>query len=164
MRLIAARFCSIFFTALILAPALAHLLELPNKIHLPRSEYLTVQHIYNGWALFGVPILAALLSMLALGVQVRKQMKPFTLTVAAISCIAAAQAVFWIYTFPANRQTDNWTVLPDNWEAVRAHWEYSHAVGALLTLAAFVAITFAVLTANCPEESDSLLKSKSPIR
>jgi hypothetical protein len=31
---------ALFFAALALAPALAHLLELPNKIGLPRDEYL----------------------------------------------------------------------------------------------------------------------------
>jgi hypothetical protein len=53
MGLNIARFFSLLFVALVLAPALAHLLELPNKIGLSREEYLVVQQIYNGgscWA------------------------------------------------------------------------------------------------------------------
>lgn len=50
MALTVARFLSLLFAALALAPALAHLLELPNKIGLPRDAYLIVQHIYYGWA------------------------------------------------------------------------------------------------------------------
>jgi hypothetical protein len=54
----AARFSSLLFTAL----ALAHLLELPNKIGLARDDYLTVQQIYRGWALLGIVVVAALIS------------------------------------------------------------------------------------------------------
>lgn len=36
---------SLLFCALALAPALAHLLELPNKIGLSHDEYLVVQQI-----------------------------------------------------------------------------------------------------------------------
>ena len=41
-------FIALFFVALALGPALAHLLELPNKITLAREDYLTVQQIYRG--------------------------------------------------------------------------------------------------------------------
>jgi hypothetical protein len=36
-------FLSLFFVALALAPAMAHLLALPNKINMPREQYLIVQ-------------------------------------------------------------------------------------------------------------------------
>jgi hypothetical protein len=55
LALTAARFFSLLFAALALAPALAHLLELPNKINLSRDDYLTVQQIYKGWALVSIP-------------------------------------------------------------------------------------------------------------
>ena len=57
------RFIALLCTALALAPALAHLLELPNKINLSREDYLTVQQIYRGWALLGFVVAGALLSM-----------------------------------------------------------------------------------------------------
>ena len=56
----AARFCSLLFVALALGPSLAHLLELPNKIGLPREEYFAVQQIYRGWALLGILVFAEL--------------------------------------------------------------------------------------------------------
>ena len=37
-----------------MAAGMAHLFELPNKIHLSREDYLTVQQIYRGWALLGI--------------------------------------------------------------------------------------------------------------
>lgn len=48
-------FIAVFFVALALGPALAHLLELPNKINLGREDYLTVQQIYRGWASMEAP-------------------------------------------------------------------------------------------------------------
>jgi hypothetical protein len=54
MGLRAVRFLSLLFTAVALGAALAHLLALPNKIHLPREDYLVVQQIYQSWALLGI--------------------------------------------------------------------------------------------------------------
>jgi len=39
---------TILFTAVAMAAGFAHLFELPNKIHLSRKDYLTVQQIYRG--------------------------------------------------------------------------------------------------------------------
>jgi hypothetical protein len=75
--LTAARFFSLLFAALALAPALAHLLELPNKLHLSGDDYLTVQQIYRGWALLGFVVAGALLSTLVLAIMVRKWPKTF---------------------------------------------------------------------------------------
>ena len=145
MKLAAVRFLSLLFAALALAPAAAHLLELPNKIELSREDYLTAQQLYRGWALLGVVVIGALVSALAYAIVVRKQRKPFTLTVIALLCLAGTQAVFWTFTFPANQLTANWTVLPDDWAALRSQWEYSHAASALLNLAALVALILSVL-------------------
>jgi hypothetical protein len=59
--------------------------------------------------------------------------------------MAGTQVLFWTFTFPANQQTHNWTVLPENWLALRQQWEYSHAASAGLNLMAFVALILAVL-------------------
>jgi hypothetical protein len=145
MGLKIARFFSLLFVALVLAPALAHLLELPNKIGLSREEYLVVQQIYNGWQLLGIVIYGALLSTLVLTIMVRHQPRVFVLTLAAFLCLLAAHALFWIYTFPANQETLYWTVLPENWMALREQWEYSHAAGAVLNLVAFILLVLSVL-------------------
>ena len=60
-------------------------------------------------------------------------------------CLVGAQALFWGFTFPANTATVNWTTRPDSWETLRTQWEYSHAVGSLLTLTALVALIFSLL-------------------
>jgi len=142
----AARFLSLLFCALALAPALAHLLELPNKMGLSRDEYLVVQQIYRGWALLGIVVFGALLSTLALAIAVRKRAGEFGPALTAFLCIAGTQAVFWIFTFPMNQQTANWTILPDAWAALRMQWEYSHAASAILNLAALIAVIISVLT------------------
>jgi hypothetical protein len=41
---------------IVLAGGLAHLLELPAKMRLPRDEYAIVQQIYRGWAFLGIPV------------------------------------------------------------------------------------------------------------
>jgi hypothetical protein len=142
---VTARFLALLFAALALAPALAHLLELPNKIGLSRDEYFTVQQIYSGWALLGIVVFGALFSTLALAILVRKRRREFVPALIAFLCIAATQAVFWTFTFPANEQTANWTVLPENWAALRVQWEYSHAASAVLNLIAFIAVILSVL-------------------
>jgi hypothetical protein len=62
-------------------------------------------------------------------------------------CVAATQVVFWTWTFPMNRETRNWQALPQQWEPLRAQWEYSHAVAALLNLAALVLLLLSLLDA-----------------
>lgn len=139
------RFISLLFTALALGIALAHALELPNKINLSREDYLTVQQIYRGWALLGIIEVTALLSTLVLTIKVRHDPEAFRPTLAALLCISVALAVFFIFTYPANQQTDNWIQLPANWLELRRQWEYSHATRAGLLLIALISQILAVL-------------------
>ena len=60
-----ALFFSLLFTGLAMSAAGAHVLELVNKLSLPRDEYIVVQQIYRGWALLGIVIVTALLATLA---------------------------------------------------------------------------------------------------
>jgi len=136
---------SLLLVALALAPALAHLLELPNKIHLSRQDYLTVQQIYRGWALLGFVVFGALRSTLALTVTLRKQRRAFVFALIAYCCIVGTQAIFWTCTYPVNQITDNWNLLPDNWAELRWQWELSHAAGAVLNLIALTMLTASVL-------------------
>lgn len=138
-------FIALFFVAVALGPALAHLLELPNKINLTREQYLTVQQIYRGWALLGIVVFGALLSTLALTITLRHQRNAFIFALIAFLCIVGTQIVFWTYTFPANQLTNNWTMLPENWTDLRRQWEYSHATSAGLNLLALVAMILSVL-------------------
>ncbi len=146
MAIKTAQFLAILFTALSLVPAGAHLAELQNKIGLDQSAYFTVQNIYRGWALFGFALFGALAANLALAILVRQQRWPMLLAALAFLCIAATLAIFFTWTFPTNQATQNWTVQPENWEALRTQWEYSHAVNAIITFAGFCAVTLSVLT------------------
>jgi hypothetical protein len=145
MRATWTSFASVLFAALAMAPALAHLLELPNKIGLPRDAYLTVQQIYRGWALLGIVVYGAIFSALAHVIAVRKERRAFVFAALGLACLLGTQMIFWPFTFPANQATQNWTMLPDGWEALRAQWEYSHAASALLNVGAFIALVLSVL-------------------
>ena len=145
MGLKTARFLALLLAALALAPAMAHLLELPNKIDLPREDYLTVQQVYRGWALLGVVVVGALLSSLVLAIMVRTRRGVFALTLFAFLCIVGTQIMFWTFTFPANQATDNWALLPANWQQLRTQLEYSHAASAVLNLIALIALILSVL-------------------
>jgi hypothetical protein len=142
------RFISLLFTALALCSAMAHLLELPNKIKLPADQYLIVQQIYRGWSLLGIVVILAFISTLVLLIMVRHHGKAFSLTLTALLCILSTQIIFWIFTYPVNQQTKNWTILPANWEELRRQWEYSHAVCAGLDLIALTALVLSLLPAD----------------
>jgi hypothetical protein len=145
MTLNVLRFASVMLTAVGMVAGFTHLFELPNKIGLSREDYLTVQQIYRGWALLGLVVTGALLSTTALAIQVRRTPAEFYLTAAAALCIALSLIVFFVFTFPVNRQTANWNVLPENWHKLRRRSEYSHAVGAGLQFLALIQITLSLL-------------------
>ena len=77
-------------------------------------------------------------------ILVRKRPDEFVLSLVAFVCIVATQVLFWTFTFPANQQTSNWTVLPENWGTLRMQWEYSHAASAVLNLIAFIALALSI--------------------
>jgi len=142
----ALKILALTLTALVLVPSGAHLFELPGKIGLDRDAYFIVQGIYAGWALFGVPIVGAILANGALAFALRRR-EPAAARWALASAvlIAASLAVFFTWTFPANQATANWTHKPDHWEILRREWEYSHAVNAVMVFAAFLATAIAVV-------------------
>jgi Ca2+/Na+ antiporter len=147
-RLTILQFTLLLCLAIILIPAGAHLFELSAKMAMARADYMTVQGIYAGWAWFGVPIFAAMILLLLHAIMMRDNRTSFWLSLAALVLIVISQIIFWTYTFPMNSLTLNWTLPPQDFEASRRQWEYSHAINAGLTLAAYVAGTLAVLTAR----------------
>jgi hypothetical protein len=138
-------FAAIFFCGLALVPAAAHALELPNKIGLARPEYLVAQKLYRGWQFVAPIVVLALLSTGLLVAQSAGAEGSKVASITAFVCIAATQLVFWTFTFPVNRATQDWTEAPPHWEALRRKWEYSHAASFVLDLVAFVASILAVL-------------------
>ena len=139
-------FLAVILTALCLIPAGAHFFELPNKIGLAQDQYFIVQSIYRGWALFGVVLFPAIAVVLALAVMLRRQAAAFRYALVAFVCMAATLAIFFVWTYPANVATNNWTVVPEQWEMLRRQWEFAHAANAVLTFLALCALMGAVLS------------------
>jgi hypothetical protein len=138
-------FVAVMLTALALVPAGAHFFELPNKIGLAQDDYFTVQGIYSGWSLFAMALFGALAANLVTAILLRHQPQPFRLALAAFALIAATLIIFFVWTYPANQATSNWTVVPEGWESLRADWEYAHAVNAVLTFLALGCVTLSAL-------------------
>jgi hypothetical protein len=139
------QFLALALSALALVPSGAHLFELPNKVNLAAEQYFIVQNIYRDWSLFGIALIGALIANLALALLLRGRGAPFVLALFAFLCIALTLVVFFIWTYPANQATNNWTMIPDNWEQLRRDWEYSHAANAVVTFAAFCAVALSSL-------------------
>jgi hypothetical protein len=140
------QFLSIVVTALALVPGGAHLLELSNKLHLDKSAYITVQQIYRGWALLGIILIAAVLMNLVLAFLSRGQTAPMVWAIGSALLLGATLVAFFLWIYPVNQATSNWSVAADDWETMRRQWEYSHAGNAILTLLALCATTVSSLS------------------
>jgi hypothetical protein len=133
--------------ALALVPTGAHLAEL-NKLGLSVANYMTVQNLYGGWAMFGIIVFGALVSTALHTYLVRANQPAFAWSAMAFCCVVGTQIVFWLFTYPMNVLTDNWTVIPPDLNAARTQWGYSHAASAGLNLVALVAVVISVLTSR----------------
>jgi hypothetical protein len=144
-------FLAIVLTALALVPAGAHLSAMPVKLTLGRDSYFVVQGIYRGWALFGIIIFAAFAANIGHAVRMRRARSVFALSLAAAGLIAVGLAVFFVWTYPANQATADWTRMPASWDALRMRWEFGHAANAAATFLALCCATWAGLS---PAEDD----------
>ncbi|MGE0232654.1 MAG: hypothetical protein AB7S46_12805, partial [Flavobacteriaceae bacterium] len=86
-------FVALLSAALAMGGALAHLLELPNKIGLAREEYFIVQKAYRGWNLLAFLLLVELASMVALAVLSRHAPLVRRFAIGAIASLLGAQGV-----------------------------------------------------------------------
>jgi len=141
---------TLYFFTLLLAilafgPALGHALAAANKFGLDREGYLAAQRLYDGWALLGVVVLASIALTACLVLALRRRGLSLAGALTALILQIWAQVVFWMFTWPANRATDQWTTMPPDWMALRAQWEYSHLIGAVLQFAAVVALLLSLL-------------------
>lgn len=139
-------FTAFMIAALNLGAPLAHAFELVNKMALDGDAYFTVQQIYSGWNRVAWLLLAYFVVLGLLIWRCRDDPQQRRMLIAAFAMVLVSQAIFWIWTFPTNRATENWTVQPETWAALRRQWEYSHAAGALFHLAALAFLTLAALS------------------
>jgi hypothetical protein len=79
------RLASLLFAVLALIPAGAHLFSMNNKLRLGRTDYLVAQRAYDGWSLFAIVMIGALLSTLLLSLWLYRAAQPFKLTGSGVS-------------------------------------------------------------------------------
>jgi hypothetical protein len=139
-------FISLFFTALALCPYAAHLMAFPNKMQMGKEEYFIAQQIYSGWSYSSVLIFISFLSSVVLSVLVKDQNIVLRYALGAAFCIGMSLMVFFVFTFPANQVTENWTLQPQYWKSLRTQWEYSHAFNAILYMVAEALLIMSVLS------------------
>jgi hypothetical protein len=138
-------FLAVVFSGLALVPYGAHFLSLPNKIGMSESDYFIAQRAYDGWWITSLVLIPAMALSIALTIMLRGQGAAFWLALGGSVLMAATLPLFFAFTAPGNAATQNWTTIPENWQALRASWEYSHAANAVLSLASFCLITLAAI-------------------
>jgi hypothetical protein len=148
-----------------MALSLAHALELPGKLRLPKEQYLVTQPIYYpGFTIGGAAEPIGLVLALVLLIVTPFGSAPFWLTAAAVAALAAMHVIYWVMTHPVNnfwlreaklegvgagffrfdplaRHSSDGT--PD-WIRLRNRWEFSHVIRACLGLASLVLLVTAV--------------------
>jgi hypothetical protein len=138
-------FGALIFVGLCLIPAGAHFFEMWGKLQLGKDAYFAIQPIYNGWALFGITLVAAILATSILTWLTRDTGASAWLSGFSAALLVASLVVFFIRIYPMNVATKNWTAVPDDWESVRQQWESGHAISAVITFTAFLCICAAVV-------------------
>lgn len=139
-------FISLFFTALALCPYVAHLMAFPNKMEMTKEEYFIAQQVYSGWSYSSILILLSFMSTIVLSILAKDDDRVLRFSLGGAFCIGMSLMVFFVFTFPANQITRNWTVQPQSWEDLRIQWEYSHAFNAVLYMAAEALLIMSVLS------------------
>jgi hypothetical protein len=144
------RLAATLFTALSLAPALAHLLEMPAKLDYDGWLWLTLQQsLYaRGFGTVGAFCeTAAVVTSVGFAILVRNRGAAFGWTVLGALCVVAAHTSFWIWIAPVTSAIASVSpeALPANWAELRTQWEYTHAVRAILQIVALAALVFSVL-------------------
>jgi endonuclease/exonuclease/phosphatase (EEP) superfamily protein YafD len=95
--------------------------------------------------LFGFVLLGAIGANLGHAILIRDEPRAFWLALMAFLLMVASFAIFFIWTYPANQATSNWTVVPTNLASLRTQWEYSHAANAAMTFLALCVVTASLL-------------------
>jgi hypothetical protein len=156
---------TVFFVAVAMALSLAHALEFPGKMRLPKDSYLATQTIYYpGFTIGGFGEALGLVSTLLLVFWIPRSNPAFPWTLVAFVSLLAMQLVFWMVTQPVNRHwvaglqlsgvaqsffspgrgaTQN--AGDDQWKRLRNRWEYSHIVRAVLAVVSLISVTIAIV-------------------
>ena len=161
--LTSAQIITLLLVALAMATAVAHALELPGKMRLPRDTYFAVQSIYYPGFLVGggVGEFAGMLGTVALLFLTPSRSAAFWLTLGACISMLLMHLIFWVFTQPVNRfwlrnqqmataGAAFFAVRADEesetreWTALRNQWEYSHLTRAILSFIALALLAAAI--------------------
>lgn len=160
------RFLTVLLTALTMGMLFCHALEMIPKMQYDGALYVTIQNTL--YRFFGPPVggfieMGALLGSLVLTVLVRKRRPAFYWTLAATICLAAALAIYFLFTEPVNVVIEQATAtsLPANWQQLRVQWEYSHLTDFVLYLLGFIALLISVL-AETAERNPITVRAEQP--
>ena len=155
---------TVMLVALTMALSVAHALELPGKLRLNKSEYLTVQPIYYpGFTIGGGAEMLGVFATLALLLLTPRTSPAFVPALIAFGAMLLTHLTYWIATHPVN---NFWLreqklkgisasffafdfLTPSrgagaDWTALRDRWEYSHVARAVLSSIALLAVVIAV--------------------
>jgi hypothetical protein len=137
------------FTALTMAMAFCHLLQLSPRMRYEGAMWRRTQSMYEN---FGPPVGAvieggAFLSSMLLSFLVRQRLPASRWTWIGSLFFAIAQTLWWIRIAPINAKIINWRPesLPQGWKRLRVQWEYTHAGRAILMLIGFAALLNSIL-------------------
>ena len=160
------RFLAMMANALFMSAAVAHLMELPSKMKYDPQLYVRLQHtLYPNFGLIGgIGEIIAVVTTLGLAYTMhRRHLPAFPLTAFAAGCLVAAHAAFWIFIQPVNQAFASWDLnaIPGNWTLWRNQWEYTHAVRAVLSIAALGALMISALR-ETPEAASQRLTVHRP--
>ncbi|MBD0331154.1 MAG: DUF1772 domain-containing protein [Chitinophagaceae bacterium] len=146
-------FLAILFALVTLSALLAHLLEMPEKLKMNNESYQIVQSIYRGWAWLGIFELGAIVLTGTWAVFRWKSRQHFPHIIIAFACFVLSILIFFLYTYPTNAATNNWTTLPDNWEQLKYKWEFSHAGRAISNLTGLSLLVIVLVKEASPSQA-----------
>ena len=142
--------------ALVFSLAFSHVMELPGKLQLSSTVWLSVQQtLYNSFGPFASvvePLGIALAWILT--VLLRHERPGGRLVLLAAICSSAGLIEWFVVVSPVNTRLNSWTpaTFPVDWTTTRNRWELGHVGHAILFGVALCALTWA--TVSLPRTSE----------
>jgi hypothetical protein len=137
-------------TALLMGSTFGHVLEMPAKLRLDGTSWMTLQqNLYRTFAsIGGIVEIGAILTTVILVVLVRGSHRELCLTLTAALILAGGFFLVWlVFTNPVNAEVFRWRAgsIPADWTRWRTQWELSHLVRFGLHLGAFILLVLSLV-------------------
>ena len=151
---------TLLLVSIAMATALAHALEFPGKLRLPKDTYMAVQTIYYpGFTYAGTAEFGGMVALAVLLFLVPFAGPVFWCVAVSLAMLVCGHLTYWLVTHPVNGFWLKDTQLDamsggffslfsatgeTDWRKLRDIWEYSHVARACLSMTSFVAVTIAL--------------------